>query len=180
MRKLTSILTVALMAISMTVCAQTAKGGKVLVAYFSASGNTKVAAEKIQKAAGADIYEIRPAKPYTKEDLDYRNRQSRSVVEMGNPAFREKLGGKPVDIKKYDVIYMGFPIWANKAPSIIYSFLESQDFKGKTIIPFAISGSSPIDNSVNQLKTAYPSFTFKAGKRMNNAKDEDIKAFVGK
>lgn len=74
MRKLTSILTVALMAISMTVCAQTTKGGKVLVAYFSASGNTKVAAEKIQKAAGADIYEIQPAKPYTKEDLDYRNR----------------------------------------------------------------------------------------------------------
>jgi flavodoxin len=110
MRKLTSILTVALMVISMTVCAQTAKGGKVLVAYFSASGNTKVAAEKIQKAAGADIYEIQPAKPYTKEDLDYRNRQSRSVAEMGNPAFREKLGGKPVDIKKYDVIYLGFPI----------------------------------------------------------------------
>ncbi len=109
MKRLTSILTVAFMAISMTVCAQTAKGGKVLVAYFSASGNTKVAAEKIQKAAGADIYEIQPAKPYTKEDLDYRNRQSRSVVEMGNPAFREKLGGKPVDIKKYDVIYLGFP-----------------------------------------------------------------------
>ncbi len=180
MKRLTSILTVAFMAISMTVCAQTAKGGKVLVAYFSASGNTKVAAEKIQKAAGADIYEIQPSKPYTKEDLDYRNRQSRSVVEMGNPNFREKLGGKPVDIKKYDVIYLGFPIWANKAPSIIYSFLESQDFKGKTIIPFATSGSSPIDNSVNQLKSTYPNFTFKAGKRMNNATDEEIKAFVGK
>jgi hypothetical protein len=90
------------------------------------------------------------------------------------------LGGKPVDIKKYDVIFLGFPIWANRAPSIIRSFLESQDFKGKTIIPFATSGSSPIDNSVNQLKAAYPNLTIQAGKRMNNATDEEIKAFVGK
>ena len=180
MRKLTTILTIALMAVSMTLCAQNAKKGKVLVAYFSASGNTEAAAKKIQEAAGADLYKIEPEKPYTKEDLDYRNRQARSVVEMGNPAFREKLGGKPVDIKKYDVIYLGFPIWANRAPSIILSFLESQDFKGKTIIPFATSGSSPIDNSVNQLKVAYPNLTFKAGKRMNNATDEEIKTFVGK
>ena len=168
MRKLTTILTIALMAVSMTLCAQNAKKGKVLVAYFSASGNTEAAAKKIQEAAGADLYKIEPEKPYTKEDLDFRNRQARSVVEMGNPAFRD------------DVIYIGFPIWANRAPSIILSFLESQDFKGKTIIPFATSGSSPIDNSVNQLKAAYPNFTFKEGKRMNNATDADIKAFVGK
>ena len=134
MRKLTSILTIAFLAISVSVCAQNAKKGKALVAYFSASGNTEAAAKKIQEAA----------------------------------------------IKKYDVIYLGFPIWANKAPSIIYSFLESQDFKGKTIIPFATSGSSPIDNSVNQLKSAYPNLTIQAGKRMNNATDEEIKAFVGK
>ena len=180
MRKLTSILTIAFLAISVCVCAQNAKKGKVLVAYFSASGNTEAAAKKIQEAAGAELYKIEPEKPYTKEDLDFRNRQARSVVEMGNPSFREKLGGKPVDIKKYDVIYLGFPIWANKAPSIIYSFLESQDFKGKTIIPFATSGSSPIDNSVNQLKAAYPELTIQSGKRMNNATDADIKAFVGK
>ena len=127
MRKLTSILTIAFLAISVSLCAQNAKKGKALVAYFSASGNTEAAAKKIQEAAGADLYKIEPEKPYTKEDLDFRNRQARSVVEMGNPSFREKLGGKPVDIKKYDVIYLGFPIWANKAPSIIYSFLESQD-----------------------------------------------------
>ena len=109
MRKLTSILTIAFLAISVSVCAQNAKKGKALVAYFSASGNTEAAAKKIQEAAGADLYKIEPEKPYTKEDLDFRNRQARSVVEMGNPSFREKLGGKPVDIKKYDVIYL----WAS-------------------------------------------------------------------
>ena len=127
MRKLTSILTIAFLAISVSLCAQNAKKGKALVAYFSASGNTEAAAKKIQEAAGADLYKIEPEKPYTKEDLDFRNRQARSVVEMGNPSFREKLGGKPVDIKKYDVIYLGFPIWANKAPRPAQSRLPRID-----------------------------------------------------
>ena len=89
MRKLTSILTIAFLAISVSLCAQTAKKGKTLVAYFSASGNTEAAAKKIQETAGADLYKIEPEKPYTKEDLDFRNRQARSVVEMGNPDFTQ-------------------------------------------------------------------------------------------
>lgn len=180
MRILTSILTIALMAMSVSLSAQTAKKGKALVAYFSATGNTETVAKKIQQAAGADIYKIEPVKPYTKEDLDYRNRQSRSIVEMTTEGFREKLGGKPIDIKKYNVIYLGFPIWADRVPTIIQTFLESKDFKGKTIIPFATSGSSPIDNSVKRLKAAYPNLNIQPGKRMNNATDADIKAFVGK
>ena len=179
MRKLTFILTLAFMAISVGLCAQNKKG-KTLVAYFSASGNTAAIAQKVQQAAGADLYEIQPTKPYTKEDLDWRNRQSRSIVEMTTEGFREKLGGKPIDVKKYNVIYIGYPVWADRAPTIIQTFLESQDFKGKTIIPFCTSGSSPIDGSVNKLKAAYPNLNIQAGKRLNNASDEDIKAFVGK
>lgn len=180
MRKLTSILTIAFMAISVTLCAQTAKKGKTLVAYFSATGNTEAVAKKIQEATGADIYQIEPTKPYTKEDLDWRNRQSRSIVEMTTEGFREKLGGKPIDLKKYNTIYLGFPIWADRVPTIIQTFIEANEWKGKTIIPFATSGSSPIDNSVNKLKAAYPNLNIKAGKRLNNATDADIKAFVGK
>jgi hypothetical protein len=99
---------------------------------------------------------------------------------MTTEGFREPLGGKPIDVKKYNVIYIGYPVWADRAPTIIQTFLESQDFKGKTIIPFCTSGSSPIDGSVNKLKAAYPNLNIQAGKRLNNASDEDIKAFVGK
>lgn len=180
MRKLTSLLTIAFLLVSVSLFAQHAKKGKVLVAYFSATGNTETVAKQIQAATGGDLYKITPVKPYTKEDLDWRNRQSRSIVEMTTEGFREKLGGKPVDIKKYGVIYLGYPIWADRVPTIIQTFLESKDFKGKVIIPFATSGSSPIDNSVNKLKAAYPHLTIKAGKRLNNATDADIKAFVGK
>ena len=127
----------------------------------------------------ADLCEIIPTQPYTSADLNWNDKQSRSSVEMANPQARPDIKPIDFDINDYDYIFLGYPIWWDLAPRVVNTFIESNDLTGKTIIPFATSGSSPIDNSVNQLKTAYPSLTFRAGKRMNNATDEDIKAFVG-
>lgn len=115
---------------------------KKLVAYFSASGVTAKVADTLAKAAGADLYEIKPAIPYTEADLDWRNKDSRSSVEMRDPASRPTIGSAAVDMSEYDTLFVGFPIWWYVAPTIINTFLESYDLSGKTIIPFATSGSS--------------------------------------
>ncbi|EJX02697.1 flavodoxin, partial [gut metagenome] len=120
---------------------------KVLVAYFSATGNTARAAQKIAAATGGDLYAITPAQPYNEADLDWRNEKSRSSVEMNNPKARPALGGNAPDISSYDVIFIGYPIWWDLAPRIILTFIESKDWQGKTVIPFATSGSSSISNS---------------------------------
>ena len=116
--------------------------GKKLVAYFSASGVTKKLAERISKVVGADLYEIQPKDVYTEEDLNWMNENSRSSIEMKNKSFRPKIANKVVNMGEYDTIYVGFPIWWYVAPTIINTFLESYDLKGKTIIPFATSGQS--------------------------------------
>lgn len=113
-----------------------------LVAYFSASGVTAKVAEKLAEAVGADIYEIEPAVPYKKEDLDWTNTQSRSSIEMSDPTSRPAIAGKRENMDKYDTVFVGFPIWWYVAPTIINAFLESYDLTGKTIIPFATSGGS--------------------------------------
>lgn len=113
-----------------------------LVAYFSASGVTAKVAEKLAEAVGADIYEIEPAVPYKKEDLDWTNTQSRSSVEMSDPTSRPAIAGKRENMDNYDTVFVGFPIWWYVAPTIINAFLESYDLTGKTIIPFATSGGS--------------------------------------
>jgi len=107
---------------------------KRLVAYFSASGNTARLAKNLAEAAGADLYEIRPAVPYTSADLNWQNKQSRSSVEMIDHSSRPELADKNADIAAYDTIYVGFPVWWYIAPTIINSFLESYDFSGKKII----------------------------------------------
>ncbi|MFR5101085.1 MAG: flavodoxin, partial [Christensenellaceae bacterium] len=115
---------------------------KTLVAYFSASGVTARLAEKVAKVVNGDLYEIVPAKPYTAADLDWTNDKSRSSVEMKNKSFRPEISGKAENMSDYDTIYLGFPIWWYVAPTIVNTFLESYDLSGKTIIPFATSGSS--------------------------------------
>ncbi len=126
--------------------------GKRLVAYFSASGVTAAAAQKVAEATGADIYEIRPEVPYTKADLNWMSKKSRSTIEMNDKSFRPALADKDADIASYDTILLGFPIWWYVAPTIINTFLEAYDFSGKKIILFATSGGSGFGNTVNELK----------------------------
>ena len=115
---------------------------KKLVAYFSASGVTKKLAEKLAAAVDADLFEIRPKVPYTKADLNWMDKQSRSTIEMQNPASRPELAGTCKSIADYDTVFVGFPIWWYVAPTIVNTFLESCDLTGKTVVPFATSGGS--------------------------------------
>lgn len=123
----------------------------LLVAYFSPSGNTKRLASDLAKTINADLYEIKPEKEYTKEDLDWRNKNSRSSLEMSNKSSRPKLKDNNLDVSQYDVIYLGFPIWWYVAPTLINTFLESYDFQNKKIILFATSGGSSWGNTRKEL-----------------------------
>ena len=125
---------------------------KTLVAYFSASGTTARVAKELAQAAGADLYEIRPAVPYTKADLNWMDKNSRSSVEMNDKSSRPALADRDADIAAYDTILLGFPIWWYVAPTIINSFLESYDFFGKKIVLFATSGGSGFGRTVAGLK----------------------------
>ena len=127
-----------------------------LVAYFSASGVTKRKAENLAKSAGADLYEIAPAVPYTPADLDYMNPKSRSSVEMNDMSFRPPLAETSHDFSAYEQVYIGFPIWWYTAPTIINTFLETFDLSGKEILLFATSGGSTIDKAVRDLSAQYP------------------------
>ena len=127
---------------------------KTLVAYFSATGRTAKAAELLADALGADIHEIQPKVPYTKADLNWLNKKSRSSVEMNNKTFRPEIAESNVQIAEYDVIFLGFPIWWYVAPTIINTFLESSDFSGKKIILFATSGGSKFGKTVEELKVS--------------------------
>ena len=129
---------------------------KKLVAYFSASGKTAKVADMLADAVGADIYEIRPEVPYTKADLNWMNKKSRSSVEMNDKAFRPAIADKNAKIDNYDTIFLGFPIWWYVAPTIINTFLEGYDFSGKKIILFATSGSSGFGKTVEELKVSVP------------------------
>lgn len=122
-----------------------------LVAYFSASGATAKVAEKLSEAIGADLYAIEPEVPYTKADLDWMDKKSRSTIEMNNPASRPAIAGKRDNMNDYDTVFVGFPIWWYVAPTIINTFLESYDLTGKTIIPFATSGGSDMGKTNEKL-----------------------------
>lgn len=123
-----------------------------LVAYFSASGVTRKEAEKMAEKLGADLYEIKPQVPYTKEDLDWRNKESRSSVEMADLSFRPAIVDDDAHVEKYDTIYLGFPIWWHIAPTIVNTFLEKYDFSNKKIILFATSGSSGWGDTAKELR----------------------------
>lgn len=147
-------------------------GSKVLVAYFSCTGTTQKVAEAIADTLAADLYQITPAVAYTPEDLDWTNDQSRSSVEMGAEDCRPELAGDSLSIEGYDLIFLGYPIWWNLAPRAVNTFLESYDFTGKKVIPFATSGSSSITNSAEQLKNLYPDIVWGEGKLLNGGTEE--------
>ena len=130
--------------------------GKTLVAYFSASGITAKVADKLADALGADIYEIRPETPYTKADLNWMDKKSRSTIEMNDKTIRPAIADQNARIDEYNTIFLGFPIWWYVAPTIINTFLESYDFSGKKIILFATSGGSKFGKTVEELKVSVP------------------------
>ena len=153
---------------------------KTLVAYFSASGTTAKAAKSLADAANADLYEIRPAVPYTQADLNWMDKKSRSSVEMNDKSSRPALADKDADISSYDKILLGFPIWWYVAPTIINSFLESYDFSGKKIVLFATSGGSGFGKTVDGLKGSVAADTvITEGKILNgNPSPDELKAWV--
>lgn len=152
---------------------------KTLVAFFSASGVTRRAAEKLAAAAGGDLYEIRPAVPYTRADLNWQDKRSRSSVEMANPASRPELADTDAPVAGYDRIFLGFPIWWYTAPRIIRTFLESYDFSGKTIILFATSGGSGLGKTAKELASSCPGAKIVEGKLLNGRLSEkELKEWV--
>lgn len=136
---------------------------KTLVAYFSASGVTAKAAKEVAQAIGADLYEIRPAEPYTAADLDWRNKQSRSTLEMNDPDSRPAMAAPAPDMAQYDAVFLGFPIWWGVEPRVVDTFLESQDLTGKRVIPFATSGGSGMPYAQRHLQGQYPALRWEQG-----------------
>ncbi len=141
---------------------------KVLVVYFSATNTTKGVAQKIQTATGSAIYEIVPAVPYTSADLNY-NTDCRANREQNDSSARPAISGSVEDIGQYSTVFIGYPIWWGQAPKIIYTFLESYDFSGKTLIPFCTSGSSPIGSSATNLHSLTPNATWLDGQRFSGS-----------
>lgn len=150
-----------------------------LVAYFSASGVTAKVAETLSEAIGADLYEIEPEVPYTKEDLDWMDKQSRSTIEMNDPASRPAIAGKRDNMDDYDTVFVGFPVWWYVAPTIINTFLESYDLTGKTIIPFATSGGSGMGKTNEKLQPSCPNSKLIEGKVFKkSASKSELAAWV--
>ena len=151
----------------------------VLAAVFSASGETKRVGEEIARIAGADFYEIVPREVYTAADLDWRNKRSRSSVEMNDPAARPEIAGDALDMTTYDTVIVGFPIWWGIAPRIIETFLESYDFGGKKIIPFCTSGGSGVGRSDTALhKNVSGDVTWEKGRQINRPNEAEIRRWL--
>ena len=139
---------------------------KTLVAYFSASGTTARVAERLAQATGADLFEIVPEVAYTAADLNWQNKQSRSSVEMGDRSSRPAIASKVADMAAYDVVFVGFPIWWYREPSIIDTFMEAYDFAGKTVVPFATSGGSGIGSAGANMAALAAGAKVVAGERL--------------
>ena len=151
---------------------------KILVSYFSASGTTKEVAQKIAVVVNGDLFEIEPKEKYTKEDLNWMDKNSRSSIEM-NENVKPDILNKVSNLSDYDKVIIGFPIWWYKEPTIIDKFLDENDMTGKQIYVFVTSGSSSIDSTYDSLKTKYPNLNFVTGKRFkSNVSDEEIKEFI--
>ena len=163
------------------VMAESKSNKKVLVAYFSASGVTAKVADRLAKATGADLFEIKPAKPYTTADLDWTNKKSRSSVEMDDRNSRPAIANKVENMSQYDVVFVGFPIWWYREPSIIDTFMESYDFSGKQVIPFATSGGSGMGDSGSIMQKLAPKAKVDSGKRFSSGVSEaDLKSWASK
>ena len=173
------LITLVAMTLVLAACGQNSKKEmKTLVAYFSATGTTEAVAIDLAEETDATLYEIKPEVKYTAADLDWRNKESRSSVEMqdknSRPAFVKDLE----DADTYDRIFIGFPVWWYTAPTIINTFIEAYGFEGKAVIFFATSGGSTIDKANKDFAAAYPKINWKAGKTLNGASKTDIKAWV--
>ena len=166
-------------ALIMTLTSCTTKS-KTLVVYFSATGTTKAVAEMIAEKSSADLFEIVPQTLYTSEDLDWRNQESRSSVEMKNPSSRPAIEPDKLDVSGYDKIYLGFPIWWYTAPTIVNTFIESHNLEGKTVVLFATSGGSNTDKAASDLSARYPAINFVNAGTLNNPTKSDIEAAVKK
>ena len=140
---------------------------KTLIVYFSATGNTQAAAQKLAKEFNADLYEITPEQPYTDADLDWRDKTSRSTIEMQDKSSRPAIKGRCENIADYDVVWIGFPVWWYTAPTIVNTFIEAHDLSGKTLNVFATSGGSTVEGSYNDLKKAYPQYNWAESRLMN-------------
>lgn len=152
---------------------------KTLVAYFSASGVTAKLAKTMAEAAGADLYEIKPAAAYTDADLNWNNSKSRSSVEMNDHACRPAIAAPAADLAQYDTIFVGFPIWWYEAPRIVQSFLESGDLSGKTVVPFATSGGSGMGKTAGILQKSCPAAKMLPGKRFSgSASSDELSAWI--
>ncbi len=155
------------------------EGGEMLVAYFSATGNTENIAQHIQTILDADLYEIVPEDPYTSEDLNYSNGDCRANQEQNDPNARPAISGSVENMEDYDVIFLGYPIWWGQAPKIMHTFLESYDFDGVTIVPFCTSGSSGIGSSAANLQSLAPNANWLSGQRFSgSASQETVASWV--
>lgn len=151
----------------------------ILVAYFSASGVTARVAQKLANVTGADLFTIEPETPYTDKDLDWQDKKSRSSVEMDDRNCRPAIRSTVEDMSRYSIIFVGFPVWWYREPSIIDTFMEAYDFSGKTVIPFATSGSSPIGNSGKNMQSLAPGANVTEGKRFSaGAADQTLADWV--
>ena len=153
---------------------------KAVVAYFSASGVTERAAKELAAACGADLFEIRPETPYTAEDLDWRNKQSRSSLEMADPDCRPAIVGGVEDMSAYDTVFVGFPIWWGREPSVVDTFLDSGDFSGKKIFPFCTSGGSGIGKTAERIRSIVgENVVVDEGRRLGgDVSEEDLKIWT--
>ena len=168
----------ALLTMSLSGCTQKNNGNnnpqnnttmkKTLVTYFSATGTTKAAAERLAKECNADLFEIAPEVPYTAADLDWRDKTSRSTLEMKDKTSRPAIAAKCDNIADYDTVWIGFPVWWYTAPTIINTFIEAHDLSGKVLNVFATSGGSDVKGSANDLRNAYPQYTWGESRLMNN------------
>ena len=183
MKKIIATMAALLLTVAgLSACSQSnkkeSKQMKVLVAYFSASGVTEGVAKQLAEVTGGDLHKIQPEQPYTDADLDWRDKQSRSSVEMQDKNSRPAITNKLTNMQDYDKVYVGFPIWWYTCPTIINTFMESYDFKGKTVIPFATSGGSNIKKASEDLKAAYPDVNWKEGKLLNRASKKELESWV--
>lgn len=151
---------------------------QVLICYFSATGTTEKAAQHIADLTGGTLHNIQPAEPYTDADLDWRDTLSRSYVEMHDRDFRPALKDSVTDMSDYSVVFIGYPNWWNTHPTIINTFIESNNLQGKTIVPFMTSGGSNITNSEKELHEAYPTLNIASGLLMNSVSNEEIKTWL--
>ena len=151
---------------------------KTLVAYFSATGTTMEAATKLAKVANADLHEIVPAVPYTPADLNWRDKKSRSTLEMEDKSSRPAIANKVENMEQYDTVFVGYPIWWYIAPTIINTFLEQYDFTGKTVIPFFTSGGSGAGETMRYLRPSAPGANWVDPKNLNYMGEGEMKSWV--